>query len=209
MAMRSNFQISRISLWNFRNFTRIHGGDAPLAAFNACKCCWNGIPPRRSVVGRFCGSVVGRFQICARSDSRYSHQVLSVSVYTKCRNGRVLNLAKCVYCKNSKEYHGIFPCSVIWYYYLHSSILRGLSHQQQCPRRWNVRTCSLTMLLIRSIPRWSLTNNRAHCFLELVIIYRPYSCYTAAGIVTYNFTSAATPRAELLSCGHTHTTRYF
>ena len=24
--------------------------------------------------------------------------------------------------------------------------------------------------LIRSIPRWSLTSNRAHCFLELVII---------------------------------------
>ena len=37
--------------------------------------------------------------------------------------------------------------------------------------------------MIRSIPRWSLTSNRAHCFLELVIIYRPYSCYTAAGIV--------------------------
>jgi hypothetical protein len=53
---------------------------------------------------------------------------------------------KCVHCKKSKEYHGIFPFSVIRYYYLHSSILRGLSHQQQCPQRWNVRTCSLTML---------------------------------------------------------------
>ena len=40
--------------------------------------------------------------------------------------------------------------------------------------------------MLRSIPRWSLTSNRAHCFLELVIIYRPYSCYTAAGVVTYS-----------------------
>ena len=40
--------------------------------------------------------------------------------------------------------------------------------------------------LIRSIPRWSLTSKRAHCFLELVIIYRPYSCYTAAGVATYS-----------------------
>ena len=36
---------SRISLGNFRNFTKIHGDDAPLAAFNACKCCLNVIPP--------------------------------------------------------------------------------------------------------------------------------------------------------------------
>ena len=33
VSNRSNFRNSRIPLGNFRNSTRIHGGDAPLAAF--------------------------------------------------------------------------------------------------------------------------------------------------------------------------------
>ena len=116
VAKRSNFQISRISLWNFRNFTRIHGGDAPLAAFNAYKCCWNGSPPRRSVVGRFCGSVVCWFQICARSNSRYSRQVLSYScryiLYGLPLHWHVLN----------------GPCSGRW-------TLQGSSSTCQCKRK--------------------------------------------------------------------------
>ena len=69
---RSNFRNSRISLGNFHNFTRIsvHRGDAPLADFNASKSCWNGIPPRRSLVYRFRGlwstefrSLVYRIQV--------------------------------------------------------------------------------------------------------------------------------------------------
>ena len=76
---RSNFRNSRISLGNFHNFTRIpvHKGDAPLADFNACKFCWNGIPPRRSLVYRFRGlwsaefrSLVYRIHVILRECSR-------------------------------------------------------------------------------------------------------------------------------------------
>jgi hypothetical protein len=52
----------------------------PLAAFNACKCCWNGIPPRRSVVDRFCGSVV--VEIDTDLLIWHDHQTDSVSIST-------------------------------------------------------------------------------------------------------------------------------
>ena len=60
------------------------------------------------------------------------------------------------------------------------------------------------LYLIRSIPRWSLTSNRAHCFLELVIIYRPYSCYTAAGIVHTIYKRGYTASRAVIVWSHTH-----
>ena len=63
------------------------------------------------------------------------------------------------------------------------------------------------MEMIRSIPRWSLTSNRAHCFLELVIIYRPYSCHTVAGIVRTVYKRGYTASRAVIVWSHTHTTR--
>jgi hypothetical protein len=73
----------------------------------------------------------------------------------------------------------------------------------------SARSPAETTSAIRSIPRWSLTSDHAHCFLELVIIKRPHSCHTTAD--TYiQFTSAvmrAPSRRAEGSFGHTHTTR--
>ena len=76
-----NTAYHRSEIWNFtRKIFEISreyaGATRPfVAAFNACKCCWNGIPPRRSLVYSS-RALVYKIQISGLQDSGLSPQVL-------------------------------------------------------------------------------------------------------------------------------------